>query len=48
MYGGSGEDTFFQLHLNDQGAMRARIRGFHGTTADGMIESLGIIFDPAH
>ncbi|NND08554.1 MAG: hypothetical protein HKN87_19420 [Saprospiraceae bacterium] len=48
MYGGAGGDTFFQLHLSDQVAERGRLRGFHGTIDDGMVESLGIIFDTAH
>jgi hypothetical protein len=47
-YGGSGGDTFFQLHLGEQNQESGRVRGFHGTMSNGAIESLGLIFDPAH
>jgi hypothetical protein len=45
LIGGSGGDTSFHLELN--AASPGRIRGFHGTAAEA-IETIGIIFDPAH
>lgn len=45
-YGGPGGDTSFELKLNQQNP--GRIRGFHGTYTETGLETLGLIFDPAH
>ena len=48
-YGGEGGDTFSTVHLNgtDQDS-GSRIRGFYGSYDQEGIETLGLIFDPAH
>jgi hypothetical protein len=48
-FGGPGGDTAFSLSLmNENGTSHGRIRGMHGTLAEEGIETLGLIFDPAH
>ena len=46
LYGGSGGDTEFKLIIKPEGT--SRIRGFHGTFDHIGLETLGLIFDPAH
>ena len=48
-YGGAGGDTTFRLQLQASAeGTSGRLRGFYGTAADGLIETLGLVFDPAH
>ena len=48
-YGGAGGDTTFRLQLQTSAdGTSGRLRGFYGTSAEGLIETLGLLFDPAH
>jgi hypothetical protein len=46
-YGGTYGDTEFHVELRSGEEGIGRLRGLYGTVDDGLIETLGLIFDPA-